>query len=193
MNNWYANLKKKYQNQRITKSDLKKLLFAIPIACVVTFLFYGISQLYIDSKLKQIKKNKCSTILTVTDVRDNRGSYILFNYTINDETFSSRKPAPFGAFIDANYILNYQCNDPTNISIVENSIFFDKIKSIDTSIAIPKEIEITKYFYSYCFINKNGQLISKKQELNTILTNKIKNKSIRVVYLKEDNNKAILF
>ena len=193
MDTWYSNLFKKYQNQKITKSDLKKFLFVIPIAFIVTLMFYGLTELYSYNKQNQIKKNKCTTICTITEVRENRGKYVLFDYTINNKDISSRKPAPYDAFVGANYIINYQCDDPTNIILIDNSIFFDNINALDTCIAYPKELKITKYFYQYSFINKNGQLISRKQELNNSLTNKIINKSIKVLYLKEDSDKAILY
>ena len=193
MYTWLSNIKKKYKNEKITKSDLKKLLFVIPISCLVTVIFYGVSELYTYNKQNQIKKNQCSTICTITEVKENRGKYVLLNFPINNKIISSRKHAPYDAFVGANYIINYQCNDPTNFIVLDNSIFFDNIGRLDTCVTYPKELEITEYFYRYSFIDKNGQVISRKQELNNSLTNKINNKSIKVLYLKEDSNKAILF
>ena len=193
MTNWYKDIRKKYQRQKITPSDFNKLLVIIPIVCIVTVSFYLISELYLKSKQKQINKNKCSTTCKITDVRINRGTYILFDYQINGKYYSDRKPAPYGAFVDANYILNYQCDDPTNIDIIENSVFFNNNNLSDTLITIPKEITISKYFYSFSFVDKNGIKITRTQEINNKLTNKIKDKSILVTYLQADHNKAILF
>ena len=193
MKNWYKDLRKKYQGQKITASDFKKLLFILPIACIVTVSFYLVSELYLKSKQKQIDKNKCSTTCEITDVRINRGTYILFDYQINGKVYSDRKPAPYGAFVDANYILNYQCNDPTNIDIIENSVFFNNNNLSDTLITRPKEVTVSEFCYSFSFADKDGIIITRTQEINNELGNKIKDKTIRVTYLKADHNKAILF
>lgn len=192
MTNWYKNFRKKYQGQKITSSDLKKLFFIIPIAIVVTVSFYFIAQFYLKTKKSQINKNKCSTTCQITDVRENRGAYVLFNYQINGVTYSDRKPSPYGAFKGANYELLYQCDDPKNIEINLNSIFFNENDLKDTLVTTPNKINILENFYSFSFIDNEGSEINGTQEINNSLNNKIKNNFIKVAYLKSDHYKAIL-
>ena len=192
MTNWYNNFRKKYQGQKITSSDLKKLFFIIPIAIIVTISFYLVAQSYLKTKKDQIYKNRCSTICQITDVRENRGAYVLFDYQINGITYSDRKPAPYGAFKGADYVLLYQCNDPKNIEINVDSVFFNENDLKDTLVTTPNKINILENFYSFCFIDNNGTEINGTQEINNSLNNKIKNNSIKVAYLKLDHNKAIL-
>jgi hypothetical protein len=192
MTNWYKNFIKKYQGQKITSSDLKKLFFIIPIAIVVTASFYFIAQFYLKTKKNQINKNKCSTTCQITDVRENRGTYVLFDYQINGITYSDRKPSPYGAFKGANYVLLYQCNDPRNIEINVNSVFFNENDLKDTLVTTLNKINVLENFYSFSFIDNDGVEINGTQEINNSLNNKIKDNSIKVAYLKSDHNKAIL-
>jgi hypothetical protein len=183
---------KKYKNSKITKSDLKKGIYALVIGCIVMFVFY-LGYILIDiNKKNKINKNKCETICEITDVRENRGTYVLYQYSINGILYKDRSVAPFGATIGDHYILNYQCDEISNNIIKSDEIIFTDSELKDTTSTMLLSINLKDGFFEFNFKDESNNVINKIQENNDFVLQKLINKRVRVLYLKSNPTKAIL-
>jgi hypothetical protein len=180
--------------KRKIATNIAQILFAIAAACFGTFLLYAIGSAFQTSNRLKIESNQCSTRCTIIDVKPSKGSwYVLFDYVVNGETLSDRKAAPYGAFPHATYILNYECNDPSNTYLLDSTVFFNPSDLHDTLSTRPLKVSITEYFIQFSFVDQENDTISHGQELRNSLIKKIRTGECRVLYLKSDPTKAILW
>ena len=182
----------KYKGQKMTWRDAKIGIVSIIVGGSIALVWFLISTVIDSNKSSKIAMNHCQTVCEVTDVRINRGTYILFDHFVDEKRFNGRCPSPFGACVGDHYLLYYQCDNPDNFDVKSDSIIFLKEEINDTISARVLTIEKKEGFLDFRFLDKDGNVISKTQETTPFLINRINTKVAKVIYLKNNPSKAIL-
>ncbi len=184
------------KSQKRSKKDvlnnIKNVFLTVMTIIAIAYVFLKLVNSFEKNQIQNIEINKCQTNCRIMEVRINRGTYVKYQYIVNNVIYKSRCPSPFGAKVGDCFLLNYQCNNPVNNILLSNEIVFSPKELADTVSTRILSIELKEHFCNFSFLDSNFDTVLKTQELNDVLKNKVRNNKARVLYLRNNSIRAIL-